>query len=97
MPMYTYRCDRCAHEVTLTRVIADRDKPYKVCDRQVPVAGAAVEGFINPDGSLDITGVSLVELGKQADPHAVLNGPCGGTYVRDGIELNAKMRHQWMP
>lgn len=94
---YDYRCEKCGHVVELNVPMAKRDEVTETCKNMVPYAGAALEGVVGDDGKLEVTAVSLVPLGTQADPHAVMKVVCGGTLKREEIALTAKMGHQWMP
>lgn len=92
--IYEYQCDRCGAVRTENLKMAEGDREF-ACDKEVEV-GFALEGTVSPDGKLEMTGVSVVPAGTQADPNAKGKMKCGGTMKRI-ISLTSKMGHQWMP
>jgi hypothetical protein len=96
MPIYEYVCPRCAWKGS--RIVRDKEqRDEQKCEAIIPLAGLDVLWERNAAGQIEIVSTSVVELGTQCDPNAVLRGPCEAPLARDEISLNSKMRHQWMP
>lgn len=96
MPIYEYVCNRCGWKGSrIVRDATQRDE--QKCEEVVDLAGLDVLWERNAAGQIEIVSTSVVELGTQRDPRAVLRGPCEARLARDEISLNSKMRHQWMP
>ncbi len=84
MALYTYPCATCGMTIDVSRRMADSDQPFVTpCLKYATVVETPAAG---------LPGVMVETLQASDDPSVPL---C--TLTRDGVEVAAKMTHDWMP